>query len=266
MNRISTAALPAETILAQIGAKPMRLPKLKDRNTDNQNYQTIANFQNDLETFFLKHEAAEQLIYNDVRLSDDGRQEKFVPLRLKASDDLNGGIFNRVKNLINIHLGKCERLFEIPAAVFAGDPIVIEARCREVRDFVRALPMTERIDLLFRSDDSFLIHAFDSAPACISLVPEDVLEQARLARVIRKRSADLVPLQDEREMLLLIKSVMENIPTVLKWVTINPAFPVMSDTVIPEGADDTDPIISDGADAVLLDLHLQSAGQSVAAE
>ena len=222
----------AELILQQIGAKPRSIIKFFDDETEAENIRVLDSFVASLENIFLGLEASERIIYTNTALSPEGKDLQLAPLHRKVNLQLED-VAKRASNLIIDHHRKCIKVFEITPASFPGDATVIELRAREVRDYYRTLEMPTQIELLFNSNDSFLIYSLESAPVCLGLVDEELLERARLARIQRLQAPALLALEDERSMLHQLKAIIGNIHQVLHWVVLQP-LPLLSDTVVPE--------------------------------
>lgn len=253
-----------EHILNRIGANHPPFEKFRHAPTDQQNRDLVMGFMQDLEGFFMDYLSAAKVIERDPMLSPAGIQEKLVPLQRKFNERLNGDLCKRVRTLQQIHIEKVDRIYELPPETITGNEVVIELRAREARDYIGKMAMAERIKLLFKDSDPFLLHCFETAPTCIELVPAKILEQARLNRVMRKRSADLLPLQDERVALLYVVTVLSNIPRAISWVSIIPGFLPMGDSVFPEKKE-IDPIIGEGEDAELMRLVAEMTSSATAA-
>ncbi len=253
-----------EHILNQIGANQASFPRFRHDPTEQQNRDLITGFMRDLEGFFGDYMAAAKAIERDPLLSPAGIQEKLLPVQRRFNERLNSDLCKRVRTLQQLHLNKVDQIYLLPPETITGNEVIIEMRAREVRDYLRTLQVVERIKLLFKDGDPFLLHCFETAPTCLELVPAAVLEQARLNRVMRKRSADLIPLQDERAALLRIVSVFNNIPRVATWATIVPGLLPMGESVFPE-KEEVDPVVGDGEDAALMRMVAELAAASAAA-
>jgi len=260
----NSVELTIDHVLNRIGAKNQNYPRFKYEPTEQQNKDLIDVFMKDLSDFFTDYLIQERAILRDPLLSGAGQQEKLVPVQRKFNERLNNDMCKRIRTLQEIHLNKVVKVYELPPEVVSGDAVILELRAREVRDHIRALSPADRVRLLFKDGDPFLIYAFETAPTCIELVPAQVLEYARTNRVMRKRGADLIPLQDERLALQRIVGVFENIPMSFKWATIVPGFLAMGDSVFPPKKEQ-DPVIGEGEDAELMRLAAKMAAGVTAA-
>ncbi len=259
MAQDTNAAWTLDHVLNRIGAT-LNYPRFKDEATEQANKDLIDAFMKDLGKFFDDYLTQAQAIERNPGLSPVGVQEKLAPVQRQFDERLNSDMCKRIRTLQELHLKKVIQVFELPAEVVQGDPVILEMRSREIRDYCRSLDMPNRIKLLIGSGDPLLIHAFETCPPCINLVPVQILDMARLNRVKRKRAADLIPLQDEREALLRIVGVFENIPKAFGWLSIVPGFMPMGESVIPE-PEEQDPVVGGGEDAELMRLAAEMVAE-----
>ena len=255
----SNVEIKLNNVLNRIGANKPSSCRFKNAATEQANRDMILSFKKDASDFFSDYLLQEQRISSDPLLSPAGIQDKLTPIQRQFNTRLNNDICKRIITLQKLHLKKVESVFQIPVDnVSAADPIVMEMRAREVRDYLRTLPPIERISHLFRANDPFIIYALETSPAGIELIPKNVLDMGRLNRVKRKRAAELLPLMDERLALQEVIAIYNNIPSVFPWLSIIPSFLAMPYEVIPEEKE-IDPVIGEGADSELMKVAAEMA-------
>jgi hypothetical protein len=131
-----------------------------------------------------------------------------------------------------------KKIFELPAEITGGDPVIVFLQSQEIRSYMRTLPVVDRIKLALSSDDPALLHALDTCSPCLQLIPDEIKKRSYEYRVKRRRGADLRKAEDERVALQQVTSVLRNIPgTTCTFLHISPGLHPLPDSVYPDGKD-----------------------------
>lgn len=194
----------------------------------------IKSFVNDLESWGDAYWSEAMPIEHSHLLSEAGKIEKLNPVKAKYNTSLNNGLVKQCRTLIDMHMEKVRKAFELPPEVVGGDPVMIFLQSQEIRSYLRSLPMAERIRHALNSDDPALLHALDTAAPCLQLLPPDLLQKAKSVRVQRLRGKELLYLEDERQALERISGMLRNVPAVCDFVKIQPALYALPESVFAE--------------------------------
>ena len=202
--------------------------------TEKANRDVLAQFVEEMRSFIEDFQFQAKGVNGNPLLSDAGKMETLTPIQKSFNIRFNG-LCERIINLQRRFLVKVDALYALPAAVIAGEPVILEMRAQEVRRHLAGLSMPERISLLLADNDPFLIFSVENAPACLQLIqPATLIDNARRARVERLRKGELQILEDERLVLERVAVIYNNVPnTLYEWVRIVPALVVLPDTVLP---------------------------------
>lgn len=229
----------AQYLLDRVGAGQRSYPKFRVEKTEQQHNDLIDSYIAEVRGIFEQYYREIKAVDGNVELSQEGRNRRYTPVQEKVNTAFNR-ICSKARQLQDQHLAKVEQAFQLPAEVVKGDASIRELRNQEIRRFLLDLPQVERIKLALSAIDPELLAALEGAPACMQIIPGDVLERARVLRVKRVRGQVLLGLEDERLALERINEILNGIANVLPWVTIQPNLWPLPESVFPL-EDDIDP-------------------------
>lgn len=233
------AKTAAQHLLNRCGSGQRSYPKFRVEKTEQQHKDLIDSYIDEVRNLFEWHYGQVKKIDDNTLLSQEGKNQQYTPIQQQVETAFNR-ICSKARQLQDQHLAKVDKAFQLPAEIVGGDPVILEMRCREVRRHLLSLPVSERIRLALSVGDAELLHAIDTAPACLELLPADVVERSRKLRVQRKRGQMLIELEDERMCLVRINEILNAIPGVFDWIVISPTLWPLPESVFPL-EDDNDP-------------------------
>lgn len=198
------------------------------------------------------------VIEHNPSYSQSGKIEKLTPLQKKYADQFYSDIVRRVRNLQDQFFARVEKVFQLPAEITGGDAAVNAMQAIELRGYLLSLPMEERISVCFKGADSRVLHAIDTAPACMNLLPPGAKERLQETRVERLRGKDLIDLEDERIAMERIVGAVCGVSHGAEFVP-RPDLPPMPKSVYPRKADGSKINIEDEISQTV-EEYLASAG------
>jgi len=221
-------------LLERCGGIMRQKPDYKT-DTGKEQYQAmVEGFMDDVKKWGDDYYAQAYLIMHDPRLTIPGQLEKLTPIQNQFNGRFNDDIVKRCRNLQDLHFAKVKKIFELPSEITGGDPIIVFLQSQEIRGYLRTLPMMERIQAALGSDDPALLHALDTCPDCLQLLPEGMIQRAHDFRVKRRRGRELAEAEDERLALDRVTGVIKNVPSAVPFVNISPLLPNLPETVYVE--------------------------------
>lgn len=225
-------------VLERCGGWRRQAPNFKIKESMQANHDLINVFVADIEEWANSYNHEAKPIETSPLLSRAGILEKLNPIQEKYNKKFNEGLVARCRNLQNIHFAKVAKIFELPPEVVGVDPVILEMRSQEIRQYIRTLPLIERIQLALSNDDPALLYALDNAAPCLQLLPPELMVRSKEFRVRRRRGAELKAAEDERLALDQVTKMLKNVPNACPWVHISPLLPGLPDTVFPNGEDE----------------------------
>lgn len=214
-------------------------PRFGVESTEQQHKDQIDAFVAEVRGIFEQYFYEIKAIDSNVLLSQEGKNQQYIPIQQKVETAFNR-ICSKARQLQDQHLAKVDQAFQLPAEVVKGDVSIRELRNQEIRRYLLDLPQVERIKLALSAIDPELLAALEGAPACMQIIPDEVVERARVLRVKRVRGQVLIGLEDERLALVRINEVLNTIGNTLPWITIQPNLWPLPESVFPV-EDDIDP-------------------------
>jgi hypothetical protein len=224
-------------VLQKIGAVNRKPVDFSVGATANQNQEIIDVFVRDIAKWADDYRFLERPISESPLLSQAGILDKLRPIQEQFNRKFNDDIVARVRRLQDLHFERVRKIFELPPEVVGLDPVHLFLQSMEIRNYLRTLPLIDRVQLVMGSDDPALLHAIDTAAPCLQLLPPDILARAKTFRVQRRRKNDLLQAEDERQALERITGYVKNVPGVCTFVNISPLLPGLPSTVYPDDMD-----------------------------
>ena len=196
--------------------------RLNDSETELKNRDVMNQFQDNIKDWCESYLASESLNAANPDHSADKIRRDLIPIQAKANAAFNQ-LCDRCRTLQQLHMAKVAKIESSTDTAPAGDAVLLFLQCQEIRAYLRSLPVPERLQLLINSDDYQIVSAIQSAPSCLEILPQDLLDRGKHARTQRLHGKALIAMQDENTILTRINEWLNAVPALMPFVSIQPA-------------------------------------------
>jgi len=218
---MTTTPLNAERILERIGCLNRMPIRLEDIINEQVNRDLLDQFQTAIRIWADSYFTAEAVNAANPDHSADKIRRDLIPIQQRSNAAFNQ-LCDRCRTLQQLHIAKVNKIESSTDTAPAGDAVLLFLQCQEIRAYLRSLPVPERLQLLINSDDYQIVSAIQSAPSCLEILPQDLLDRGTHSRTQRLHGKALIAMQDENKVLSRINEWLNAVPNQMAFVSIQP--------------------------------------------